>query len=36
LYRRLGFEPVGENGVYLQMRRPATEYVGESAEVGKP
>lgn len=31
LYRRLGFETVGENGVYLQMRRPAVEYVSESA-----
>lgn len=30
LYRRLGFETVGENGVYLQMRRPAAPFVGES------
>lgn len=31
LYRRLGFETVGENGVYLQMRRPAAPYVDEFA-----
>jgi ribosomal protein S18 acetylase RimI-like enzyme len=29
LYCRLGFEPAGENGVYLQMRRQATAYHGE-------
>lgn len=29
LYRRLGFEPVGENGVYVQMRRPVAAYGGE-------
>lgn len=32
LYRRLGFEAVGENGVYLQMRRPAAPYVDDRAE----
>lgn len=26
LYRRLGFEPVGENGVYVQMRRPVLPF----------
>lgn len=26
LYRRLGFEPVGENGIYMQMRRPAVPF----------
>lgn len=26
LYRRLGFEPVGENGIYLQMRRPVMPF----------
>ncbi|MCG5073231.1 GNAT family N-acetyltransferase [Paraburkholderia tagetis] len=26
LYRRLGFEATGENGVYLQMRRPAVPF----------
>lgn len=31
LYRRLGFETVGENGVYFQMRRPVVPYVGPSA-----
>lgn len=30
LYRRLGFEAVGENGVYLQMRRPAAPFIDES------
>jgi ribosomal protein S18 acetylase RimI-like enzyme len=29
LYRRLGFEAVGENGVYLQMRRPAAPFIDE-------
>lgn len=33
LYRRLGFEPVGENGVYAQMRRPAAAYGGDVAPV---
>lgn len=28
LYRRLGFETVGENGVYLQMRRPNAAFDG--------
>lgn len=32
LYRRLGFEAVGENGVYLQMRRPAAPYVADRVE----
>jgi ribosomal protein S18 acetylase RimI-like enzyme len=32
LYRRLGFEPVGQNGVYEQMRRPAEPFDGEGAE----
>jgi ribosomal protein S18 acetylase RimI-like enzyme len=32
LYRRLGFEPVGENGVYLQMRREAAPFHGEGGE----
>lgn len=31
LYRKLGFEPIGENGVYLQMRRPAMPFEGEHA-----
>lgn len=26
LYRRLGFEPVGENGIYMQMRRPVMPF----------
>jgi ribosomal protein S18 acetylase RimI-like enzyme len=26
LYRRLGFEPTGENGIYVQMRRPAMPF----------
>lgn len=30
LYRRLGFESVGENGVYLQMRRPAVAFERKS------
>jgi ribosomal protein S18 acetylase RimI-like enzyme len=30
LYRRLGFESVGENGVYLKMRRPAAAFADES------
>lgn len=30
LYRRLGFESVGENGVYLKMRRPAAAFEHES------
>jgi ribosomal protein S18 acetylase RimI-like enzyme len=30
LYRRLGFEAVGENGVYLQMRRAAAPFIDES------
>ena len=30
LYRRLGFETVGENGVYLQMRRPAAPFIDEN------
>ncbi|WP_206951256.1 GNAT family N-acetyltransferase [Trinickia acidisoli] len=29
LYRRLGFETIGESGVYLQMRRPAVPLVDE-------
>jgi ribosomal protein S18 acetylase RimI-like enzyme len=29
LYRRLGFEQTGENGVYAQMRRAAVAYAGE-------
>jgi len=28
LYRRLGFETVGQNGVYLQMRRPGVAFDG--------
>ncbi|MGG1946289.1 GNAT family N-acetyltransferase [Trinickia sp. NRRL B-1857] len=28
LYRRLGFEAVGENGVYIQMRREVAPYAG--------
>lgn len=28
LYRRLGFEAAGENGVYLQMQRPGTAFDG--------
>lgn len=32
LYRRLGFEAVGENGVYLQMRRPAAPYADDRSE----
>ncbi len=31
LYRRLGFETIGEDGVYLQMRRPAMPFDGEQA-----
>jgi ribosomal protein S18 acetylase RimI-like enzyme len=31
LYRRLGFETVGENGVYLQMRRPVMPVQDEYA-----
>jgi ribosomal protein S18 acetylase RimI-like enzyme len=34
LYRRLGFETVGENGVYLQMRRPAMPFEDEHAMPG--
>lgn len=30
LYRRLGFESVVENGVYLKMRRPAAAFADES------
>ncbi|MDG0025137.1 GNAT family N-acetyltransferase [Trinickia sp. Y13] len=30
LYRRLGFESIGENGVYLKMRRPAAAFEDES------
>ena len=30
LYCRLGFETVGENGVYLQMRRPAAPFIDEN------
>lgn len=26
LYRRLGFEPTGENGIYMQMRRPVMPF----------
>ncbi|WP_341812673.1 GNAT family N-acetyltransferase [Paraburkholderia kururiensis] len=26
LYRRLGFEPTGENGIYMQMRRPVMRF----------
>lgn len=33
LYRWLGFEPAGENGVYLQMRREAAAYRGEGGTV---
>jgi ribosomal protein S18 acetylase RimI-like enzyme len=29
LYRRLGFEPAGENGVYLRMRSEAAAYHGD-------
>ncbi|MEX3955987.1 GNAT family N-acetyltransferase [Trinickia sp. EG282A] len=32
LYRRLGFETIGESGVYWQMRRPAVPYVDPSEE----
>ncbi|MGN6315468.1 GNAT family N-acetyltransferase [Trinickia sp.] len=28
LYRRLGFEPTGENGIYVQMRRPVMPFDG--------
>ena len=31
LYRRLGFEPAGENGVYEQMRRAAEPFEGEQS-----
>lgn len=31
LYRRLGFEATGENGVYLQMRRPAVPFAQDRA-----
>ncbi|WP_169708585.1 GNAT family N-acetyltransferase [Trinickia terrae] len=32
LYRRLGFVPVGENGVYEQMRRDAAPFGGDEPE----
>ncbi|WP_160147887.1 GNAT family N-acetyltransferase [Trinickia soli] len=31
LYRRLGFEPIGENGVYVQMRRAVAPFADADA-----
>ncbi|MBU6488133.1 MAG: GNAT family N-acetyltransferase [Burkholderiales bacterium] len=33
LYRRLGFESVGENGVYIQMRREVAPFGGDATPV---